>query len=586
MVIDITPAPILSKGWGTPTNAALETLAAQAQTADEVASIASSVADAKFAEVSVDLVDATMTATAETPSSDFAQHLNGTYAPRVVAPMNADISAISPAARGNSVPVFTQNNGAWRGGYRSLVNTGDYVEWDVAMAAGKWVLNVETLKADGGTFSVSLDGVQVGTVDTYSTTGTRAARDDLPVVTIRDAGVYRVRLTLTSKHASATTYVSRISGFTLGRVDGAKIPATAELVWEFRDTDFTPHSVGSDGSVYGHTSSRTICKINPDGTLALGRNIGEYTISGEYVIWTTRTTAGYIAVTSSDVAAPGNFGAVYFGATLTGAFAKVQVIKGTNEFAIAQAVGANGQTHLLIGEYSTDMPQPVHLLWLSKDGGQTWATVKTAKNTDTLKNSHFHAPCIDNSRTPVRYWSSQGDNGNSVFAYSDNEGSTWTEVPIPSNHPLYQSDSTNPQPTVVGVFPGGQMFTSPDRQLPAGIWSQASDGVGYPSQKWVTPRGEPSHNMFGRQPFVQSGDVAMVVIPDRFVGNKRLYFIATGDAGLSWHKVYEVDMGTGSASTGVVGPDASGKIYWRSEGFAAPHLSKLLVADLPVFKSP
>lgn len=78
MVIDITPAPILSKGWGTPTNAALETLAAQAQTADEVAAIASSVADAKFAEVSVDLVDATMTATAETPSSDFAQHLNGT----------------------------------------------------------------------------------------------------------------------------------------------------------------------------------------------------------------------------------------------------------------------------------------------------------------------------------------------------------------------------------------------------------------------------------------------------------------------------------------------------------------------------
>lgn len=85
MVIDITPAPILSKGWGTPTNAALETLAAQAQTADEVASIASSVADAKFAEVSVDLVDATMTATAKTPSSDFAQHLDGTIAAAIEA---------------------------------------------------------------------------------------------------------------------------------------------------------------------------------------------------------------------------------------------------------------------------------------------------------------------------------------------------------------------------------------------------------------------------------------------------------------------------------------------------------------------
>ena len=97
MVIDITPAPILSKGWGTPTNAALETLAAQAQTADEVASIASAVAEAKFAEVSVDLVDATMTATAETPSSDFAQHLNGTF----VAELGGTPGLPAPAFRGD-----------------------------------------------------------------------------------------------------------------------------------------------------------------------------------------------------------------------------------------------------------------------------------------------------------------------------------------------------------------------------------------------------------------------------------------------------------------------------------------------------
>jgi hypothetical protein len=199
-------------------------------------------------------------------------------------------------------------------------------------------------------------------------------------------------------------------------------------------------------------------------TITDGQDFGSLTNSGEYVIFVTRTTEGYVVVTSTDVSVAGNSARIWFSTSFTSGFTAVQTIKGTNEFSITRpAVGPNGKTWLAVGEYSTDMPQPTHFLWHSADGGQTWRNIKTAVNTDTTKNSHFHGAVHDFVNQAKRLYSSQGDNGNSVFSYTDNPEAatpTWTVVTMPTNFP---------QPTTVGVF-AGRVFISPDSAtLTAGI---------------------------------------------------------------------------------------------------------------------
>lgn len=501
------------------------------------------------------------------------------------------------AVRSLGIQKPAQNTSAFRAGYVSLASVNDYREFDVPLVAGAWVLSVETLKADGGTMKIEMDGVQVAVVDTYSTTGTTAAVDVLPVVTVTTPGTKRFRFTLTSKNTSATVFTSRLSGFLTTRVRDAKVPA-APLTWTRLATDFEPDSIGTDGVVYGRTNAdkRRLARSSDGGqTLELGRNIGEYTISGEYTIWSTRTTAGYIAVTSSDVGVAGNFGGIYFCSTFTGTYTKVQTIKGTNQFSFSKPVtGPNGQTWLAFGEYSTDMPQPAHVLWFSSDGGQTWKSIKTAVNIDTTKNSHFHGCAFDTSRgvtSNIRLWVSQGDNQNSWFGYTDNPNATtpsFTEVPLASNHPLYNSEAGSPQPVTVISWPE-RLVTSPDRApAVAGLWKM-DPAVGAASTElaWVVPRGESAPNHFGRSPYVQSGSVAVVIVPDRFSTTKKAYIVGTGDSGLTWHLLDVADMNTsGSVSQGIVGPDSAGLIYWKSQDNALPWGTNLHVAPLPTWRTP
>lgn len=375
---------------------------------------------------------------------------------------------------------------------------------------------------------------------------------------------------------------------TAWHVSDTRLP-TGPLAWQYLSIDFLPHSVGSDGLVYGHRGADRVLARVEAGAMELGRDFGAYCQAGEYITWATRVPEGFIVVTSSDVSVADNFGGLWFGETFTGSFSKITTTRGINDFCISKPEqGPGGGTLLMVGEYSTDSPQPEHLLRLTLDGGQSWSTVKTAVVVDDTKNSHFHGCAYDPSRE--RLWSSQGDNGNSMWAYSDDLGETWTPVAMSTSDPLYESDSIYQQPTTVLVF-DDRVVVSPDRglRLAAGLWICDPDGA-HPRLGWTSPRqgvGEVPPNHFGRSPYVQAGDVAIVNIPDRFSGTKRAYMVGTGDAGLTWHLLSTVTLtASGGGSYPIVGPDADGLVYWKSVGNPGPAGDHLMVAPLPTWQAP
>jgi hypothetical protein len=358
--------------------------------------------------------------------------------------------------------------------------------------------------------------------------------------------------------------------------------------WTYRTADFTPRSIGTDGWVYGNGGhGDRVLKRSGDGgeTFENGFDLGRSTHSAEYIRFCTRTTEGYIAVTSIDAT---DSGRIWFSTSFIDGFTVVQHTRSINEFSVSKPeTGFNRKTWLAVGEYSTNMPQPVHRLWHSTDGGRSWRIIRTAQNIDPTKNAHYHGCCHDPSND-MRLYSSQGDNINSRFSYTDNPESpapTWVEITLSPSDPLYYEEGP-PQPTTVGVFPAGRLFATPDRGVAAGMWSMSVDALNEPTSKWQTPGAEKSQNMFGRSPYAQSDTRAVVAIPDRFQGTLKAYFVATGDSANTWHLIHTMDLSAlSSGSRGVVGPDHNGLIFYRSIGNPLPAGDNLMVAEMPTFTS-
>lgn len=115
-------------------------------------------------------------------------------------------------------PSFLQSSTAFRAGYRSMTNIGDYVEYEEVLNAGTWALVIETVTAaSGGTFTISIDGVVVATNDTYIASGGGATRTEYTALTVAATGKHLVRLTVIAKNPSSSATTCRISGYTATR---------------------------------------------------------------------------------------------------------------------------------------------------------------------------------------------------------------------------------------------------------------------------------------------------------------------------------------------------------------------------------
>ena len=117
-----------------------------------------------------------------------------------------------------SVGTWSANQGAFFFGYR-ITNTGtqnDYVEWEVSLAQGCWNLDFfHDVGTNRGIYTVSLDGVTVGSVDGYAGSGANA-KTTVPVQVTR-RGTQKLRVTLATKNASSSSYVGAIHGLGLSR---------------------------------------------------------------------------------------------------------------------------------------------------------------------------------------------------------------------------------------------------------------------------------------------------------------------------------------------------------------------------------
>jgi hypothetical protein len=501
--------------------------------------------------------------------------------------LELSIGAAKPVTT-SGASTFVENTSSFRSHYRNLPAVADYDEHRLALSAGTWTLVLEGWAgASLGRVAVSLDGVQVGVIDQYSSGSTLAKRYVFPGISVKQGGDHLIRLTVLAKNASSAGTAVRLAHASFTREGPSAVPD--DFAWTYKAADFTPRSIGTDGLVYGNggTGGRVLLRSTDGGaTFESGADLGSQVNAGEYVQFITRTTAGYVAITSTDVSLAGNSGRIWFSTSFTSGFAAVQNIKGTNEFSVSRPeVGTNGQTWLAVGEYSTDMPQPVHYLWHSSDGGQTWRNIKTAYNGDTTKNSHFHG-CAHDPNQDMRLWSSQGDNGNSRFSYTDNPEAatpTWVDVNMDAAHPLY-TETPGQQPVTVGAFPG-RLFVSPDRLVTSGMWSVPTATPDNPEEVFQSPNAEVSSNVFGRSPYAQSDSRAVVIIPDRLQGTNKAYFVGTGDSGKTWHLLHTMNLtAPGTGSLGVVGPDSAGLIYYRSIGNPAPASSNLMVAAMPTFR--
>lgn len=110
-----------------------------------------------------------------------------------------------------AVAVASIKNGA----KQSAGTQNDEIYWDVLLAAGTWNITVGYRKAASrGIFSVQLDGVEISTIDSYAAVTTENQVTTLTGVVVASPGIKRLKLKMTDKNASSSSYIGSI--FSLG----------------------------------------------------------------------------------------------------------------------------------------------------------------------------------------------------------------------------------------------------------------------------------------------------------------------------------------------------------------------------------
>jgi len=111
------------------------------------------------------------------------------------------------------------NVGAWHNiTFRNTSGVGTYMYWNVDVDQGTYDVQIFTLhNSYGGQFTVKRTGVAIGgTIDTYAAASTPSV-DTITGVTFAQ-GVAMIRLDVTGKNASASSYTIQLTKIILTRV--------------------------------------------------------------------------------------------------------------------------------------------------------------------------------------------------------------------------------------------------------------------------------------------------------------------------------------------------------------------------------
>lgn len=333
-------------------------------------------------------------------------------------------------------------------------------------------------------------------------------------------------------------------------------------------------SIGVDGAVYSRSAGVAINRSTD--SMQVGNPTQLFDIStapgyaaGDSLAYVTRTSEGYVAITNN-----GDTGKIWFTAVAAGTsgWAVVQATRGLQAQAMAKPKPGpdNGKTLLLFGEYAIGPAVTPRNLWMSRDGGATWASISQTKLVNGATNSHCHGSVYDPVRR--RIWSSQGDGENAWFGYTDDFGKTWVPLPFTAmRSSLAQTDhptlNTYTQPVALAIL-GERLIGTPDGNLTAGVWEFDID-TGDPVVSFALASGEVGFQQFG---FTMSdgmnGREAYIAFPDTGSGSLRTYIAGTGDYGRSWWLLATLPWtGAGGTLGPMVGPDPAGWIYHKANNF-------------------
>ena len=104
-------------------------------------------------------------------------------------------------------------------GYKnSSAAMNDEIEFDVVLGAGTWTFELMWLKsAYSGIATLYLDGVSIGTMDTYNATDAYNQLMSITGVVVATSGKKRLKIKITSKNASALSYYGYLQHIQLRR---------------------------------------------------------------------------------------------------------------------------------------------------------------------------------------------------------------------------------------------------------------------------------------------------------------------------------------------------------------------------------
>lgn len=327
---------------------------------------------------------------------------------------------------------------------------------------------------------------------------------------------------------------------TLGLLAGRAERTPSALTFSRLTRDERPRSVGTDGLLYGADGN---VAFRTDDAFATTPETGN-DFGTDSLYWITRVREGYVAVTTDDGA---DTGKLWFSSSWATGWSAVQAIRSTNFIAISKPVlGSGGGTRLLVGEYGSGAKERV--LWFTEDGGQTWTAIRTGTITNAAHNLHWHSACYDPDRN--RIWACHGDGDNAWLGYSDNGGSSWTDL-TPVGQYL--------QPTMLEHL-RHRIAAGPDKGQAVGVSQIALDGT-YDGMVRTALSDVAASQQFPIG--VRGGGEGRlyVTIPPNGSGTDRLFILATGDYGLTWHTLEDRTLDGAVFSQGIVGPDLNGKLY-------------------------
>lgn len=134
-------------------------------------------------------------------------------------PWHIDIDVfLNPITNTNwSTPTLDANS--IHGGYMASSGAqNDLIGWDVVLAAGTWIFELEHDTASTrGIYSIRLDGVEVGTIDGYSAILIWNVRTLVAGIVVATTGKKRLTLQMATKNGSSSSYIGAIQHVQLRR---------------------------------------------------------------------------------------------------------------------------------------------------------------------------------------------------------------------------------------------------------------------------------------------------------------------------------------------------------------------------------